>query len=125
MAFQWKEYKEVARYLNTNREYLSCEEAALRSAVGRFYYAAFGHAREYAVITDKMLRPKGPDAHKLVIEHFDRDPRHVTMKISAMLRELKSWRNICDYENSFPSSITPKMMASKAALYANKIIEAL
>lgn len=125
MAFQWKEYKEVARYLNTNKEYLPCEEAVLRSAVSRFYYAAFGHAREYAVITDKMPRPSGPVAHRLVVEHFQNDPRHAATKTSAMLRELKYWRKLCDYENSFPTTITPTTMVSRAAVYANNIIEAL
>ena len=47
MAFDWQHYLEFARFLQTQTG-APYQEAALRTAVSRSYYAAFGHAHEYA-----------------------------------------------------------------------------
>jgi hypothetical protein len=48
MAFDWKEFLELARILGRDAEGSGHREAFLRSALGRAYYAAFCHARNYA-----------------------------------------------------------------------------
>jgi hypothetical protein len=48
MAFDWREYLVLARWLQTNTPPGMTEEGARRCAVSRAYYAAFCYARNYA-----------------------------------------------------------------------------
>ena len=49
MAFEWQDYLDVARFLRSHDRDPSLPlEAAFRTAIGRAYYAAFGHALEYS-----------------------------------------------------------------------------
>jgi len=46
MAFDWREFLDLARWLQSQVEAKAgiSSEAAFRSAIGRAYFAAFGHA---------------------------------------------------------------------------------
>ena len=48
MAFDWKEYVELSRFLQRQTGSGVSPEAILRSALSRAYDGAFGHARNYA-----------------------------------------------------------------------------
>ncbi|GEM_PF-5605836 len=49
MAFDWSSLVELASVLQQQASSAANPEAYLRSAVGRAYFGAFGHANNYAV----------------------------------------------------------------------------
>ncbi|GIV22383.1 MAG: hypothetical protein N3A68_07165 [Bacteroidia bacterium] len=50
MGFRWSEFEEVAKKLENIAEGdIEWKEGALRSAIGRLYYAAFNQVREWAI----------------------------------------------------------------------------
>lgn len=74
-------------------------KAALRTAISRAYYAAFGHALEYA--KDWLgFRGKSKPEEKAqehgAIRAFLRLKRRAM--VAAKLDQLRSIRNLCDYE---------------------------
>jgi hypothetical protein len=96
MPFRWAEFLDLARSLHAQGA-TTGQEAALRSAVSRAYYAAFCHARNYA--RDKQgYRPSydGRDHHN-VREHYR--TRRVGTRVCRGLGQLLTWRRICDYED--------------------------
>jgi hypothetical protein len=95
MAFDWKEFLELARILGRDAEGSGHREAFLRSALGRAYYAAFCHARNYA--RDYLgFRPRyDGDDHGALREKLKRGKRR---GVSDRLEQLRKWRNDCDYK---------------------------
>ena len=93
--FEWREYLELAQFLVTNPESIS-QEAALRCATSRAYYAAFCHARNFAHTRHRFIFT-GTDAdHKNVRDHFERQGMgHLADKLDT----LRQWRNQCDYKD--------------------------
>jgi hypothetical protein len=99
MPFDWREYLEVGRFLEQHAATSGSQEAFLRSAVSRAYYAAFCHVRNYA--RDKLdFRPRN-DAD-------DHGRLHARLKqgklrgVAVKLERLREWRNACDYEDQLP-----------------------
>jgi hypothetical protein len=100
MTFAWQEYLALAQHLqdqSTNSTSGISQEAALRCAVSRAYYAAFCHARNYARDHHGFKLSHGPDDHTRIREHFQR-LGHV--KIAQDLEQLRRWRNQCDYNDN-------------------------
>lgn len=97
MAFNWKEYLDLSRYLQGRSGAGFSQEAADRSAVSRAYYSAFCHARNYAR-DNEGFSPTGTSRdHALVRDHFRKSGR---VDIADSLDELRQWRNSCDYYDS-------------------------
>jgi hypothetical protein len=96
MTFDWRAYFDLARHLRGDVGAPFDQEAAVRSAVSRAYYAAFCHARNFA--RDKQgFSPTGSaEDHRFLRQHFQRRGR---VAIAANLQELRQWRNKCDYED--------------------------
>jgi hypothetical protein len=96
MPFDWKEYQALGVFLREADDPSTSKEARLRSAVSRFYYSSFCHARNVA--RDRlMFTPVGDaDDHTRLIEHFSRRRR---MEEASTLRNLRLWRNQCDYQD--------------------------
>jgi len=118
MAFAWKEYLDLARFLAVGRGSFS-QEAALRSAVSRAYYAAFCHARNYARDRHGFSLAHSPQDHWRVIAHFRNRKRD---DIARCLEVLRQWRNRCDYNDVVAdvSKILPSLLAQ-----AQQIIDSL
>jgi hypothetical protein len=96
MAFDWREYLDLARFLTQPGTGFT-EEAALRCAMSRAYYAAFCHARNYARDRHGFAPSYDPSDHKLVRDHF----RGQGMNgIARTLNQLRQWRNLCDYTDT-------------------------
>jgi hypothetical protein len=95
MAFDWREYLTLSRFLQGQADGLS-PEAAFRCAVSRAYYAAFCHARNYARDRQGFTPTYRADDHRLVREHFK---RRRTGRVASMLDDLKQWRECCDYDD--------------------------
>ncbi len=73
MAFDWREYLDLARSLTQPGTGFT-QEAALRCAMSRAYYAAFCHARNYARDHHGFMPAYDPSDHKLVRDHFTTYP---------------------------------------------------
>lgn len=101
MGFDWKKYLELASYLkNTPGCSSFLKEAAFRSVVSRAYYAAFCHARNYAVIKYGFTKTKSRSDHSLIRQEFT---NHGKKKIADKLEDLSVWREACDYDEEVPA----------------------
>jgi hypothetical protein len=96
------------------------EEAALRAAVSRAYYAAFGYAWIQGEERYGFVRTKTHDDHGDLRMQF----RAKGMSgLAGKLDELRIWRNRCDYEDD--SDFDLRMMAASSISRAEHIIKTL
>ena len=58
MSFEWADYLKLAAALAEEPDSLGPEEAALRSAASRAYYAAFCASRNFAATARSSRRPE-------------------------------------------------------------------
>jgi len=127
MVFNWKEYLNLAQYLQGKPDASYSEESARRASVSRAYYAAFCFARNYA--HDKYGRDKRMKSRKS--EHTDLRDYYIVLgtvnrklgDIADNLDELRQWRNFCDYDDDVMQNIDD--LANNALDNAREIINAL
>ena len=116
MTFNWKEYFDLAQFLQGKTEVSYSEESARRAAVSRAYYAAFCFARNYA--EDKCGRGKSrrSDEHSELITFYKvlGTTNQDFVDIADNLEELRQWRNFCDYDDNIMQDI------NNLAIYALK-----
>lgn len=99
MAFDWSEYLLFARKISG--EAVCCsEEAELRSAISRAYYAAFCCARNRARDALGFVPSGRSEDHQKVPEFFS---NMGATHIETLLRGLRDWRNTCDYADTMPA----------------------
>jgi uncharacterized protein (UPF0332 family) len=102
MSFDWQKYLVLADSLYQNCGASSNEEACLRAAISRGYYAAFCTARNFARDNDNLhLSNTGRD-HKFVKEYYYRSPDSKRRKIGLLLDRLRDKRNKADYADTEP-----------------------
>jgi hypothetical protein len=120
MAFEWKEFVEVSRFLGQHAAGAGRSEAFRRSAVGRAYYGAFCHVRTYA--RDHLnLQPRNDaDDHGRLRARLSRGRMR---GISDKLERLRQWRNECDYADVL--SFDPQTALNLALVDASNIISAV
>jgi len=95
MAFDWNEYLNLAAFLKGDKvNYLP--EAGIRSAISRAYYAAYCHARNFAVAKQSFVASGKADDHDLLIRHY---AGRGMATVANALDGLRRWRNQCDYDN--------------------------
>lgn len=97
MSFDWKTYLEVSEML-VKHQITGLEEACLRSAISRAYYAAFGTANSY-------LKKQGTtipaiDTHKFLRSEFKKSPDTIKKKIGNNLERLWRDRKDADYNDA-------------------------
>src|SRR6266566_2382240 len=116
MAFDWKEYLALAQYLQSFSSATVSPEAALRCASSRAYYAAYCHARNYAIAKQGFVPTGSPQDHTRLRTHFQGQRMPV---IATGLDKLRIWRNDCDYDDAVPN-----LAATVAAslIEANQIV---
>ena len=88
MAFDWGDYLGLASTLEADKG-SSFQEAALRSAVSRAYYAAYCYARNYARDQEGLLLANKPSDHGLVKRHHLKKGR---ADLASELDDLRQWR---------------------------------
>lgn len=116
MGFDWKEYLNLALFLEGQSGTGFAQEAAFRSSVSRAYYAAFCFARNYARDRHRFSATGTSRDHGLVRDHF----RNRKMpEIARRLDNLRQWRNSCDYEDTV-SNIS--LLVTSAIKEAREII---
>lgn len=116
MAFTWADYLTVASTLNA-----AGDEASLRAAVSRAYYAVFGEAKEVA---EKEM---GEDfavgsVHNQVVNYYDGSSDNARRAFAANLSRLKSSRVRADY---FRSSRVDARFADQALAEATQLLNDL
>ena len=101
--FDWRTNLDLARALGDGGTgtpvVASISEATYRCAVGRAYYAAFGHARAYAIRRQGFSAAGTASDHGRLIQHYDTIGQQ---QIARRLRYLRGWRNQCDYDQVVP-----------------------
>lgn len=101
MSFDWSEYLTLAQELTSAAATSPIQEAHLRTAISRAYYAAFWKARSFLLDKDGYQTPKGINAHWDVLNKFEGSSDMRRRKVGTLLRSLKGLRNIADYEATF------------------------
>lgn len=105
-------------------------EARLRSAVSRFYYAAYGEVSDF-VRKNGYLLSGAPSDHKNVPEYLRKigiEEGLVELeKAAERLTTLKEKRKQADYETDCFSRLrtNPERMAESAKRLANKVLSAI
>lgn len=106
MSFNWSEYFDVAQELFEQAKHSSPhQEAKLRIAISRAYYAAFGMARDHLRSKDRIWEPrtltnaKGErvSVHEYVIDQFINSLDSKRAEIGVNLDRLRRYRNAADY----------------------------
>jgi len=123
MDFDWGEYLKLAKYLAAHTDQLPVnQETAFRNAVSRAYYAAFCHARNYAVQKQWYDQPKYPTGgeHADVRTCFSKQGKP---EIAEKLDRMHKWRNECDYQNNPISN--PPLLAQRAIGTADVVFATL
>ena len=99
MSFDWSEYLDLAQELAGQATSPSSQEAKLRSAISRAYYAAFCTARNHLRDREKHSIPRGGQAHPYVRDQFKQSPDKVRKKVGENLNRLRIQRNKADYDD--------------------------
>ena len=101
------------------------EQAKLRSAISRAYYAAFHQAKQVLEAKDRLTIPL-QNVHKFVINQFQNYPDPIRQKIGNRLQVLRGYRNQADYESSTPvteaiSQFKKITLVSKKRQFKNEV----
>lgn len=112
MAFTAVDFYHLACEL---REAANGDDAKLRSAISRAYYAAFLAARDKANISSK-----GTDGHSRVIKHYSQKPTDAV--VANWLKDLKMDREAADYDMS---KVCTGRTGGKSVGTARKVLEHL
>lgn len=98
MSFDWSEYFNLAQELAGKVTNPSTQEAKLRSAISRSYYAIYCLARNYLCLRERHSIPGGREAKDFVHMQF-RIGSKERKKIGSNLDRLRTYREEADYED--------------------------
>jgi len=120
MGFQWSDFCVIAQYLLTHSgEPELPEEAAIRCAVSRAYYAAFRHALNYAKDNGDYTEPQIRSLnHKEIRKYFK---KRNNVRVSIHLERLHQLRKEADYEDAAYN--VDKKSAKSAISEAKKVLQ--
>lgn len=128
MTFDWEDYLRLAEALLRERSRLSLEEACLRSAISRAYYAAFVRARNFATDRDGFIPSHTGADHRRVNKHFKSSPDRMRRQIGTNLNRIRGCRASADYEDIFGNPGQPMSLldAAEASLtWARDVLKTL
>ena len=127
MIFEWKDFVDIARYLNDAGGKSLPDEAAYRSAVNRAYYGAYGHSTDYAIKCFRFIQCEDGRDHSRLRSSFKNEGKNNPgmMQIALKLKELHKWRKDCDYHFIMRDPKPPDQMATDAIDDAQEIINIL
>ena len=123
MRFDWADFLALAQALQSNPEVPGPQEAALRSAVSRAYYAAFHLVGDVARSEGWLPTYSGQD-HKGLPQDL-RHSRYSTplhRRIATQLERLCDDRRQADYDDSLSN---PAFLAGTALTRADRVLKDL
>lgn len=123
MSFDWTDYLKLAESLTRDPIAPGPEEASLRTAISRAYYAAYRSALNLAAARGEISPAGTAGDHGLVIIHFQRATDPARQKIGARLSRLRSNRNQADYDDVFHGRLADTARSSVAL--ARNVLTAL
>lgn len=117
MSFDWPDYLTLARALGGDVDVTPSEEARLRAALSRAYYAVYGSARAVASASG-YTRQRFDTSHQALIRHFKESPDRVRRSIGFNLERMQKNRERADYELRFNGNLAHEvgLMISLGAL---------
>jgi len=121
MSFNWLDYLDLSKKLQSDPKVLGLPEASLRSATSRAYYAAFHYAMNLAKKEGYPPTYSGGD-HFALPKFFQnyRPVNQIRRKIAVDLDRLRGHRNLSDYEEKLGQDAN--ILAQLAIGMANSII---
>lgn len=122
MTFDWSEYLNLAKELAGIATTPANQEAKLRDAISRAYYAAFILARNHLRDREGLSIPATGDAHRYVSEQFDLIPDPMRKSIADKLKRLRMYRNQAYYVDTFPGLFG---IATRAITLSEEVISEL
>ncbi len=111
--FDWKKFYYVGLHL---MDYSDNEEYQ-RSAIGRFYYACFGIAKQYFEDTREHVLPS-VNSHSILIKEFEKSNFRIERQLGQYLRHIRRYRNNSDYDLRFRPSNVRKSKNIATAVFA-------
>lgn len=98
-AFDWSQYLVLAKELSTRTD-----EAALRSAISRAYYAAYHHAKSFCASKGIVITKSGANSdHFDLWDTFGKKAGTTFSNIHTRGDRLKRKRHNADYDNGIPA----------------------
>jgi len=94
--FDWKKFFGVGECLRN----ISHDEEYQRSAVGRYYYAAFGLVKNYFE-SNHHIKVPSHNGHSFLINNLKRSNFEEEVNLGTNLEKLREYRNHADYRNKF------------------------
>lgn len=115
ILFDWKRFYDVGFCMKN----ISKREEFQRSAVGRYYYAAFGTVKNYYEEKYETTIPTR-DTHQILINNLKKSKIKDEREIGKKLKKFRRIRNFADYNSIFYIS-----NVKKAEELYNEIIQLL
>ncbi len=117
MSFNWSDFLALAVSLQQNPTVPGPQEASLRTAISRAYYAAFRSARDFAETQEGFAPTHSGQDHWLVRQHYQNRADTIHRKIGTNLGRLYDNRRKADYDHTV--SGLPPMAQSSVQVAAN------
>jgi uncharacterized protein (UPF0332 family) len=102
MSFDWSQYLNLAKELAGEQTTPANQEAKLRDAISRAYYAAFILARNHLRDKQAHIIPTTGDVHGYVWQQFKLNPDSAPQLVADSLKRLRKFRRQADYVDIFP-----------------------
>lgn len=106
MSFEWREYLVLANDLYSSCTTFSNEEACLRAATSRSYYAAFCTARNVARDKEGLTLTNTGGDHGIVSRFYKNASDRERKKVGVLLSRLKNYRGNADYVDALPGLLS-------------------
>lgn len=132
MSFNPRDFLKLANKLKERENQFDLYESALRTVVGRAYYAAFLEARSHA-LSKNYIELKN-NVHQKLAEFFDDSSENMLLlpkeknnlrEISSKLRRLFFNRVQADYHLTLKNNVNIYNLSRDALLLSNKILSLL
>ena len=123
MSFDWADFLTLADALVCDPDSPGPEEASLRTAISRAYYAAFRVALNFGRDKGEFTPTQTGQDHRLVRDHFRSSSQRIRRKIGLDLGRLYDNRRNADYDDVL--SGRPDSLAQSSVAVAQNVLNAL
>ena len=123
MSFDWADYLCLASALQEDPACPGPEEACLRSAISRAYYAAYRRASDFAEMEEGFIPTRHGVDHSRLQDHFRDQPDKTHKKVYSSLNRLSRNRAKADYASTYAGSLASQ--AQSAVDLARNLLNSL